>query len=57
MTYQFKIPCVAAGIGAGYVYFPTISFLDSRSVWVGKRTFVFVFRRSLWRFFPYIRTG
>ena len=40
---------MAAGIGAGYVYFPTISFLDSRSVWVGKRTFVFVFRRSLWK--------
>ena len=32
---------MAAGIGAGYVYFPTISFLDSRSVWVGKRTFAY----------------
>ena len=63
MTYQFKIQI--KGITKPPVWrrvlvpdtFTFQQFLDSRSVWVGKRAFVFVFRRSLWRFFPHIRTG
>ena len=41
---------MAEGAGTGFFYFPAIPFRNPRSLWVGKRAFVFFFRQSLRRF-------
>ena len=64
MTYQFKIqikgitksPVWRRVFVADTFTFQQFHFLIQEVFGWGKRAFVFVFRRSLWRFFPHIRT-